>query len=170
MDLKTKLQTPAGADNNFYLLKSASKIKIIKIQPIFSHRQLLWQALCLSVSNTKGWDNSSKIPSAIYSPRQEVWFSGVVNYTWKSDFFFDGPLHYFIKCYGKTCELFLITVDTQTHAGADRNFNLLKSASKTKICNRNPVGFFLCKLPWKSDLFLMAPCVILLRDMEKTKD
>ena len=55
MDLKTKLQTPAGADNNFYLLKSASKIKIIKIQPIFSHRQLLWQALCLSVSNTKEW-------------------------------------------------------------------------------------------------------------------
>ena len=87
----------------------------------------------------------------------------------KIRFFFDGPLHYFIKCYGKTCKLFLITVDTQTHAGAAGNFNLLKSASKTKICNRNPVGFFLCKLPWKSDLFLMAPCVILLRDMEKNK-
>ena len=27
LDLKTKLQTPAGADSNFYLLKNASKIK-----------------------------------------------------------------------------------------------------------------------------------------------
>ena len=43
----------------------------------------------------------------------------------------------------KRTKLFLITVDTQTHAGADRNFNLPKSASKTRICgNRNPVGFF----------------------------
>ena len=39
--LKTKLQTPAGADSNFYLLKNASEIRIIKIQPIFLRRQLL---------------------------------------------------------------------------------------------------------------------------------
>ena len=41
LDLKTKLQTPAGADSNFYLLKNASEIRIIKIQPIFLRRQLL---------------------------------------------------------------------------------------------------------------------------------
>ena len=31
-------------------------------------------------------------------------------------------------------------------------------------------GFLLCKLPWKSEFFLMAPCVILLRDMKKRID
>ena len=39
--LKTKLQTPAGADSNFYLLKNASEIRIIKIQPILLRKQLL---------------------------------------------------------------------------------------------------------------------------------
>ena len=124
--------------------------------------------ICLSVSNTKGWDYSSKIPSAIYSPRQEVWFSGVGNCTWKSDFFLMAPSIILLSDMEKRTKLFLITVTPKLMQEPTEILIYLKVLSRQEyVVIEIQSGFLLCKLPWKSDLFLMAPCIILLRDMKK---